>query len=125
MYTWAEREDQEIWNNGKFETVEDCIRDAMGSGYIYGDTIYVGLCDDVRIGGIDLSLQLEAVEEDMYEQVGDVSEDWDVSGLTGNRRAVYKVYEERLRNLVEEYIDEIGEIPGFFKVIDIRPITIE
>lgn len=125
MYSWAGHENQKIWNNGKFETVEDCIRGAMGSGYIYGDTIYVGLCVDVEIGGIDLSLQLDAVEENMYDQVGEVSEGWDISGITEKRRSIYELYEERLEELVKDYIREIGEEPGFWQIIDIRPITIE
>ena len=125
MYSWAEREDQEIWNNGMFETVEDCIRDAIESGYIYGDTIYVGLCVDVEIGGIDLSHQLEAVEENMYDQVGEVSEGWDISGITEKRRSIYKLYEERLQELVKNYIREIGEEPVFYTITDIRPVVIE
>lgn len=125
MYSWAEREDQEIWNNGKFETVEDCIKDAMESGYIYGDTIYIGLCDDVEIGGIDLSQLLEAVEEDMYEQVGEVSYSWDLSSIGEERKDIYNVYEERLRKLVMDYISEIGAEPSFYSIVDIRPITIE
>lgn len=125
MYSWAEREDQEIWNSGMFETVEDCIRDAIESGYIYGDTIYVGLCVDVEIGGIDLSHQLEAVEENMYDQVGKVSEGWDISGITEKRRSIYKLYEERLQELVKNYIREIGEETVFYTITDIRPVAIE
>ena len=34
MYSWAEYEDQEIWNNGKFETVEDCIREEIGRAHV-------------------------------------------------------------------------------------------
>ncbi len=125
MYSWAEYEDQEIWNNGKFETVEDCIRDALGSGYVYGDTIYVGLCVDVEIGGIDLSQQLEAVEENMYDQVGEVSEGWDISSITEKRRSIYRLYEERLQELIKNYIKEIGEEPGFYTITDIMPVAIE
>ncbi len=125
MYSWAEYEDQEIWNNGKFETVEDCIRDALGSGYVYGDTIYVGLCADVEISGIDLSQQLEAVEENMYDQVGEVSEGWDISSITEKRRSIYKLYEERLQELIKNYIREIGEEPGFYTIADIMPVAIE
>ncbi len=125
MYSWAEYEDQEIWNNGKFETVEDCIRDALGSGYVYGDTIYVGLCADVEISGIDLSQQLEAVEENMYDQVGEVSEGWDISSITEKRRSIYRLYEERLQELIKNYIKEIGEEPGFYTITDIMPVAIE
>ncbi len=83
------------------------------------------MCADVEISGIDLSQQLEAVEENMYDQVGEVSEGWDISSITEKRRSIYKLYEERLQELIKNYIREIGEEPGFYTITDIMPVAIE
>lgn len=124
VYTWAENENQEIWDNGKFCSIKDCTEDAKGCGHIPGDTIYIGICRRPEIGGISLSSVLEHVEEDMYEQVGEASEGWDISSVDSKRRELYDEYEEKLRTLVEEYIDAIDENPYFYTVTNIRPIVI-
>lgn len=124
MYTWAESPDEEIWRNGKYDSIEECVMEARECGCRPGSTIYVGECEDVCIGGIDLSAVLDSVEEDMYEQVGEISEDWDISRITDARRAVYEKYEERLFNLVNDYINEIGEGRGFYQIVGVRPVVI-
>ena len=78
MYTWMDYPNAEIWNHDCFETIEECIQDAKDNYKIDSDMIYVGECKDVSIGGIDLDDILCRVEEDMYEQVGEVSEGWDI-----------------------------------------------
>lgn len=125
MYTWENKADTEVWMNGKFDTVEECIKAALEGGEIKpGETIYIGECVDVPIGGVDLSGVLECVEEYVYEQVGEVSEGWNVSTIDDKRRGIYEAYEERMTELVKRYIEEIGETPGFFKVENIKPIEV-
>ena len=86
--------------------------------------IYVGECENVVIGGVDLSSVLDSVEYDMYEQVGEVSEGWDISKITDNRRRIYEIYEERMLQLVLNYIKEIGEEPSFYRVTNIREVKL-
>lgn len=64
----------------------------------------------------------------MYEQVGEASEDWDICSTTGSyadRKAIYDKYNEKLRQLVMDYIEEIGEEqPSFYKIVNVKEIRI-
>ena len=127
MYTWMENDNCDIWNRGEFETIKECIDEALDCGYEPGDTIYVGECQKVEVGGIYFDDVLDRVEETMYEEVGEVSEGWDIISITGaysDRKEIYEKYEEKLRQLVLDYLKEIKEEPGFYKVINVGPVVI-
>lgn len=124
MYTWMAYKHAGIWNHEKFDTIRECIEEAKEYKYNVGDTIYIGECKDVSIGGIDLSSVLECVEEDMYDRVGEVSEDWNISSI-GERKEIYEEYEKKLHQLVNDYLKEINEIPHFYRIINERPITVD
>ena len=94
----------------------------------YNRAIYIGECQDVSIGGIDLDDTLCRVEEDMYEQVGEVSEGWDIystSGYYADRKPIYDKYDEKFKQLVMDYIEEIGETPKFYQIINEQEAVIE
>ena len=128
MYTWMSYPNAEVWDHGTFETIQECIDDAKTNyGVKTGDTIYIGKCQDVSIGGIYFDDVLCRVEEDMYEQVGEISEGWDIystNGYYADRRPIQDKYNEKLRQLVIDYIKEIGETPTFYKVINEREIIV-
>ena len=63
----------------------------------------------------------------MYEEVGEVSEGWDITSIIGRysyRKEIYEKYEEKLRKLVLDYLKEVKEEPGFYKVINVGPVVI-
>lgn len=127
MYTWMENDNCDIWNRGEFETIEECIEEALDCEYEPGETIYVGECQKVEVGGIYFDDVLERVEETMYEEVGEVSEGWDITSIIGMhsyRKEIYEKYEEKLRKLVLDYLKEVKEEPGFYKVINVGPVVI-
>lgn len=125
MYTWSLKKDADIWDNATSKTIKECIDDAIGSCELKkGATIYIGECRDVAIGGVDFSSLLDAVEQDMYEQVGDVSEGWNISCVK-NRQEIYNKYENQLLKFVKKYLKEIGETPGFYNVINVKSVVIK
>lgn len=128
MYTWVHYS-TDIWMNETFETIQECIEDAKNNIYILpGSHIYVGECENVQVGGIYLDDILCRVEEDMHEQVGEVSDGWDVYSTSGNyayRQPAYEKYNEKLRQLVIDYIKEIGEMPSFYKIVNVKEIVID
>ena len=127
MYTWMENDNCDIWNRGEFETIEECIEEALDCGYEPGETIYVGECQKVEVGGIYFDDVLDRVEEAMYEEVGEVSEGWDITSIIGRysyRKKIYEKYEEKLRKLVLDYLKEVKEEPGFYEVINVGPVVI-
>lgn len=122
MITWEYDGTVEIWSNARFETIEELLDDAKKCGVSIGDTIYIADCEEPDIR-VDFSTVLDGVEENMYEDVGEVSEGWDISTI-GKREAIYEVYEERLKELTMDYINEIGETPSFYKCVNIRPLVV-
>ena len=127
MYTWMENDNCDIWNRGEFETIEECIEEALDCGYEPDETIYVGECQKVEVGGIYFDDVIDRVEEAMYEEVGEVSEGWDITSIIGRysyRKEIYEKYEEKLRKLVLDYLKEVKEEPGFYKVINVGPVVI-
>ncbi len=128
MYTWMENDNCDIWDRGEFNTIKECINETLDCGYEPGETIYVGECQNVEVGGIYFDDVLDRVEETMYDEVGEVSEGWDITSITGSysyRKEIYEKYEEKLKQLVMGYLKEIKEEPGFYKVINVRPVVIE
>ena len=125
MHTWSLERDADIWINATSKTIKQCINDAIASDNLKsGDTIYIGECRYVGLGGIDFSSVLESVEQDMYEQVGEASESWDISSIE-YRKEIYNKYEEQLYKLVKKYIKEIKETPNFYHVVNIKPFVIK
>lgn len=127
MYTWIGNDNCDIWDRGEFDTIEECIGEALDCGFEPGDTIYIGECENVEVGGIYFDDVLDHMEETMYEEVGEASEGWNISSITGaysDRKEIYEKYQNKLENLVMEYLDEIKEIPSFYKVINVRSVEI-
>lgn len=128
MYTWMDEPNAEIWGHDCFETIQECIEDAKENyGIKPGEKIYVGECLFVGIAGYDLSDVLCRIEEDMYEQVGEVSEGWDISSTTETcsyRKRYYEKYNAKFRQLVLDYLEDIGESPNFYKIINKQEMVI-
>ena len=83
---------------------------------------------DVKLIALDLDDTLCRVEEDMYEQVSEVSEGWDIystSGYYADRKPIYDKYDEKFKQLVMDYIEEIGETPKFYQIINEQEAVIE
>ena len=64
----------------------------------------------------------------MYDKVGEVSEGWGITSISEpyeDRQPVYDKYDKKLEKLVKDYIEEIGETPGFYKVVNEREVIVE
>lgn len=121
-YTWERYRDSDIWMNGEFDSVEECIEDARNNYEMAGKTIYIGECEPVSIGGIDFDSVLDSVEQIMYDKVGEASEGWTIGYIRGNpdRAAVLEKYDKKLFDLVMEYLKEINQVPNFYKVRNVK-----
>ena len=121
-YTWERYRDANIWMNEEFDSIQECIEDARSNGFEKGDTIFIGECKPVEITGIDFDSVLESVEQSVYEEVGQVSEGWTIGYIRGNtaRAAVLEKYDKKLLDLVMQYLEEIHEVPNFYKIINVK-----
>lgn len=118
--TW-ENKPKDIWRNDLFDTEEECIEDAIEQGYKAGDTIVIGEAEEYTINA-DVGLLLDRLEEDAYEQCGEIAADWNI---------YKKEHEKELEELrkevtfaVEKFLKKINQEPYFYKIVGIREITI-
>lgn len=127
-YIWATTLDPDESGSCILDTVEECIEDAKGCGIEPGEFIYVGEYKPVEIGGIYLDDILENVEVDMSDRVGDSANNWNISSTFGTysyRKSIYKKYERKLKQLVNDYIKEINEIPHFYTMVNPEKIIVK
>lgn len=127
-YIWATTLDPDESGSCILDTVEECIEDAKGCGIELGEFIYVGECKPVEIGGIYLDDILNNVEYDMSDRVGDSANNWNISSTFGTysyRKPIYEKYERKLKQLVNDYIKEINEIPHFYTMVNPEKIIVK
>lgn len=127
-YIWATTLDPDESGSCILDTVEECIEDAKVCGIEPGEFIYVGECEPVEIGGIYLDDILGNVEVDMSDRVGDSANNWNISSTFGTysyRKPIYEKYERKLKQLVNDYIKEINEIPHFYTMVNPEKIIVE
>lgn len=74
-YSWTENQTDDIWYHGKFASVEECIKDAIGCGKKPGEKIVIGICEDY-VPHLSADALLDQVSEDAYEEVREVAEGW-------------------------------------------------
>lgn len=127
-YIWATTLDPGYPCSCILDTVEECIEYAKRCGIEPGEFIYVGEYKPVEIGGIYLDDILKNVESDMSDRVGDSTNYWNISSTFGAysyRKPIYKKYERKLKQLVNDYIKEIDEIPHFYTMVNPEKIIVE
>lgn len=124
IYTWSESTTDVIWQHDLFETEEECIKDAKESYYKRaGEEIAVGTAVPYEVSA-DVDCVLERLEEDAYDECGEAADDWNISTRKG-REKEFDELQEKVTELVNEYLEKIGEKPDFYKIDDIYTALIE
>lgn len=120
-YTWETRQDKEIWENSRFDTIEECIKDALGCGIEPGTMIAVGICKDYT-PIINVDDVLERVGEDAYEECGEIAEDWPAfeskKGFIGA-----KELEEKLNKVFMEWLEQTNQVPNFYHILPLADLV--
>lgn len=119
MYSWNGDNDSEVWGNGKFYSIEECIENAKEEGYRAGETIYIGRCVDFE-ACVDAGDVIERLQEEAYEHCGEVSDGW-----IDWKNDDVNVLSERLTSCVNEWLKETDQEPSFYHITDIGPVVIE
>jgi hypothetical protein len=114
-YSWSESPSDEIWMHDRFDTIEDCIKDAVENYEKKpGDQIAVGICEDY-VPHVDVGTLLDRANEDAYEECGEVAEGWPAF----LRRKGY-VDEDKLQEMMDkvfnEWLEETHQVPGFYHI---------
>ena len=123
MFTWNYSESDELWQHDEFKTEEECILDAKENYEMkVGDEIAIGTIYPYRVI-VDVDRMLESIEEEAYEECGEVSESWNISSRKLYGKEIDEL-QEKVTKLVEDYLIKIKENPNFYKIGDTYTVTI-
>lgn len=124
-YTWTYDEDAEIWNNGMYDSIEECIQDATQEA---DETdwdgeerarrpafVYVGECWDFT-PSVDGEYVLDNIQEQAGEFAGEVGYDWDA--YDHKKRDEIEELNDQLSAVVIAWQKKYGYEPCFYAVMD-------
>lgn len=121
-YTWNKNKNK--WSSYDFETIEECVKDAKYRGCKKGDIIYIGRAEHVSIKEmIDFQSLLVELHNEMYKKIGIPAYDWNVDYMDHNR-GKFLEYENKLQELVIDYLKEIEMEPKFCKILEPKEFII-
>lgn len=123
-YTWEYNDDTELWYNDLFDTVEDCIADARDNYMVeIGETIAVGevvpyepyvMADNI----------LDELEEDAYEECGEVAEDWNAYSWKDDKESLDEL-SNKLTEIVRQWLKDNGTYPYFYKIENVKTVEVK
>lgn len=123
-YTWEYNDDTELWYNDLFDTVEDCIADARDNYMVeIGETIAVGevipyepyvMADNI----------LDELEEDAYEECGEVAEDWEAYSWKDDKESLDEL-SNKLTEIVKQWLKHNGTYPYFYKIKNVKTVEVK
>lgn len=122
-YTWNYSENDELWQHDDFDTIEDCIADAKDNYSMKpGDTIAIGETDEFRIS-VDATSVLDATEEQAFDECGEASESWDSYDYKNDKVGLEEL-SNQLTKCVEDWLRQRNNMPGFYKILNIKTIEL-
>lgn len=121
-YSWATEKYSDNYSEA-FGTIEECIKEAKNMGCKAGTTIWIGKVEEVGIRRVDLTSILEDLHNAVYDDVGEVAEDWYIEDI--DNKEAYEKCENAINDLVVKYIEENGMEPTFANVVDSEPYAIK
>ena len=124
-FTW-EYEETDIWQHDLFDTIEDCILDAKENYLIEpGTEIVVGeavLWEPY----VSAELILEQLQEDAYEECGEVAEYWNAYDYKSEEgRKSLDELSDKFTEIVKQWLKDNGTYPDFYKIKNVRTVEVE
>ena len=123
-YTWEYSENEEFWNHGLFDTVEECIQDAKENYDIEsGETITIGeaVWYEPQVWASDV---LEDLEQEAYEEYGECAEGWDTFDYKKDREKLDEL-SDQLTEVVKAWLEKYNRKPYFYRIHNIEVIEVE
>ncbi|MDE7426043.1 MAG: hypothetical protein K2N51_20490 [Lachnospiraceae bacterium] len=121
-YTWSDNQTDEIWYNDRFNTIEECVKDAIKQGKHSGEEIAIGVCEDY-VPCIDVDTLLDMANEDAYNEVGEVADGWLEYKIHKGYKDADKL-QEKINKVFTEWLEETKQVPGFYHVVPLADMII-
>lgn len=120
-YSWSFNRYDEVWSNGSYDTVGECIAAAIGEN-INNDNLYemIYIGENVRfIPSVDAESVLYELQEDAFEECG---EEW--GAYDPNKLDELEELRDRLTDDVSDWLDKYGYTPELYIIDNIQPYMI-
>jgi len=120
-YTWQTIEGHRLeytWNNDEFDSIDECIVDAMEhgcSGYIY-----IGEVMDFDLV-VDADSVIESIDNNIIDECGLEESLWDMSFDSAELHNISEI----LTKSLTDYLEKIKKYPRFKKIKIIRKVKVE
>ena len=123
--------ESDIWDSGEyFNTKEEAIAAGLGEVIEENNTLTekfqhanfrIGIVEDCSNShGVDANNVLECIAENIYDEVGEVAEDY-LNDVTLEHR---NELEEKLNDVLFAWMEKYNYSPSFFKIVNIETIEI-
>lgn len=122
-YIW-EYDETDIWKHDLFDTVEDCILDAKENYLIESGTEIVVGEAVLWEPYVSTELILEQLQEDAYEECGEVAGDWYAYNYRKHESKLDEL-SDRLTEIVKQWLKDNGTYPGFYMIKNVRVVEVE
>ncbi|WP_194190825.1 hypothetical protein [Clostridium chrysemydis] len=111
----------DIWHGDEFDTKERALKEGMKLAKEEGVTKFrIGETEPAFNFGIDVDSVIERINETMYEDIGEVAEDY-LGDVTVEHLLEL---EEKLNKVFFQWQKEHGYEPTFYKIINIEEINV-
>jgi len=125
-YSWDFDGDAERWNNDSHDTVEECVEDAIcaitAGEHNYAETpavVYIGENREF-IPRVDVTQILDALEEQAYDECGEIGGDWQTYDWKKKERDDVEELAEELNKVVIAWLTKYSRVPHFYTVENIK-----
>ncbi|AVP54503.1 phage protein [Clostridium tetani] len=113
-WTYELNENSDIWRGEVFNSKEEVIKKASSEAVKYGlNTFKIGIIEEAPNCGIDVDDILERANEIMYDEVGEVAEDYLCYVEEEHKREL----EEELNKIFYAWQRKYNYEPDFYKIV--------
>lgn len=112
QYVFSTHEHAEVFPCDSFPTFNAAVEEAKSHGV---ERVRIGKLQQVYTHGDFAETILERISESVYEQAGEVAEDY-LSDIPRNK---VDILDDRLNEVVQKWMDDFGYHPSFQAVIDV------
>lgn len=120
-YAWSQSKTDDIWLGGICDSVKECVEEAKAEDYEDTDTFAIGYVEPYEVNYVNSDLIIEYLQQDAYEEIGEVAEDW-LDSVTNEQR---EDLENRVLKVVLEWLKDCKEEPKFYKVLPFDELTLQ
>lgn len=111
-YAWSRKSDDEIWRGGPCDSIKECVEEALAEDYELDDKIAIGYVVDYEIDYDFADDIVYRLCEDAFDEVGEASDGW----LDGAKKEELEILNNRVTEVVKQWLKEVNEEPTFFKI---------